>query len=1342
MSTVFTGNPYNCSVGNGSQYSYFRLDDIILGSRGAVRVYSGGVVSKAVVNAGGNLEVQYSGTAYNVTVNNSGELGVDGLAVGISANNGATIRNYWNTDRFYVLANGAYIEKMNNFVASGNVSGLNYAGNFYASSAILKNCTLNFTSGQYGYNVALAYLRNGAIMSGGVVSGLGRGQYAGQAYLSSGCRAVGTLISGGCMEASSGATVSSIKVDGGTLVVHTGGAAKDTVVTRDGCLSAMAAVSGTILRGGSQVLSGNGIGSDTKISNGGVNIISGGIGLRTVVSQGGTDCVNGGSAVSTTVLEGGIQQVLWGTATDTEVYGSQYKSGLYCHISNTHIHPGGALIVDWDGWYNNVHSVVLEGGASMTMTGGHAGSVSAAAGAAISLDSQSGISGGNIAAGVRLNNEGTLQDLDICNNMTVSRGWYYDLRMNAGAVVTVMPGNDSASAYFSNVTVASKATLNISGGTLYGLHISGGTVNDFRLNFTSLCISDGVVNNIGVTNSYTSVFDGGALNVSSGSEGFARISGGTVNIFSGGCLSSSYIYGGDTLIGSGASAYDVSVYDDGMITIASGGCADYLALRGGVALCEGKLSHTSVYDGGVLYASSATLYGGTLSSGGILFADRLSLSGGFTLGSGSILDFVIAYRTAGEDTAVIDDFSKFSGTATMFVTISADQQCGKYILANNAIGFGNSIIVDCLEYGDVLGTLRVGGTLTFGDYTYSLSRASNVLSLVVSEGASSDAVMTYRNGQVVSAADIMTDKTIASGGEEDRMCVFNGGVANFTTVNGWGSMCVFNGGAANSTTLNSGGRMYVSNGGVADSTTVNSGGWMYVSNGGVAKSTAVAGDLRVFNGGVVDATTVNSGGWILVYSGGVADSTTVKSGGWMFVSNGGVANSTTVKSGGWMFVSNGGVANSTTVNSGGRMLVSNGGIYTGRLQIAGGATVSAYAGSIIDFDISTVSPRTAALVNDLALVKGAPNFTITVSTTQTAGVYSLADGAAAFNSTVTVNAASGSELGTLAVGGAFDADGLTFRLAKNGGALTLTVEGGAPAGVTAGDLNGDGRADIVMTITQTPHPHCGATGAWLIQADQTAAWGDLSQRNAGWSVFGTGVTDAGKTTNDIYVKSTGNVVGAWVTDDAGAVAGWVTVGEFDATTQVLGLGDFDGDGQTDLLLRNTNGAVGCYLTDGTGWNYFQSLGDEWSICAVGDLNGDGRDDVVLKHDAGFAGSWLTHSDCTMAWADLATLAEGFEIVGAGDFDGDGTSDVLLKNGNYYGAWLVQNGNAAGWMGLGDLGDVTVEQIGDFDADGRDDLRIRTTSGDLGAQLVKGADTLEWKYYGSVGSEWSTSLAAL
>ena len=307
----------------------------------------------------------------------------------------------------------------------------------------------------------------------------------------------------------------------------------------------------------------------------------------------------------------------------------------------------------------------------------------------------------------------------------------------------------------------------------------------------------------------------------------------------------------------------------------------------------------------------------------------------------------------------------------------------------------------------------------------------------------------------------------------------------------------------------------------------------------------------------------------------------------------------------------------------------------------------------------------------------------------------------------------------------------------------LCIDKVLPADVgLAGDLNADGRADIVMSITQAGHGAEGATGAWLIQEDQLPVWDDLSQRNAGWEIFGTGKTVAGKNTDDVYLRNTDNVVGAWTTGDDGKVNGWKTVGEFPSDAQVLGIGDFNGSGQSDLLLRAANGAVGCFFADGRGWNYFQSLGDEWKLAAIGDLNGDGRDDVVLKHDAGFAGSWLIQEDGTPVWADLDTLPNGFEVVGAGDFNGDGTDDVLLNSGSYYGAWLVQNGNAAGWMGLGDFGGAVVEQIGDFNGDGVDDLRIRTSAGDLGAELVMGADTLDWKYYGSVGAEWSTSLAAL
>ena len=541
--------------------------------------------------------------------------------------------------------------------------------------------------------------------------------------------------------------------------------------------------------------------------------------------------------------------------------------------------------------------------------------------------------------------------------------------------------------------------------------------------------------------------------------------------------------------------------------------------------------------------------------------------------------------------------------------------------------------------------------------------------------------------------------------------------------------------------------MEIMNGGTAVSTVLNEGGKMKIWSGGLARSTTISGDaeLMLTAGGSAEYTRV-SAGCLQVSSGASAcyisaygnsdDRGTVQ------VSRGGIITGTVLYSRGHIEVI-GGTACDTTIESGCEGVVSSGGKMTGTLTIANGASVYAEVGGIIDFDISGRTADSPAQVNNLSLIRGTPSYTITVSADQENGTYHLADGADGFVETVTICNTAG-VCDSLVVGGSVTLGDRNYALSLDSSLLTLTVSGGpepTESGV-AGDLNADGRADIVMTIDQSSHPADGATGAWLIQEDQTPAWGDLSTRNPGWEIFGTGKTAAGKNTDDVYIKSEGNILGAWTTGDDGKVNGWETIGEFNSETQILGLGDSNGNGQSDLLLRAANGAVGCFFTDGQGWNYFQSLGDEWKLTAIGDLNGDGRDDVVLKHDAGFAGSWLTQADGTPMWADLDTLPEGFEIIGAGDFNGDGTDDVLLKKGGYYGAWLVQNGNAVGWMGLGDFGDAAVEQIADFNDDGKDDLRIRTAAGDLGAQLVMGEDTLDWKYYGSVGSEWSTALAAL
>ena len=65
-----------------------------------------------------------------------------------------------------------------------------------------------------------------------------------------------------------------------------------------------------------------------------------------------------------------------------------------------------------------------------------------------------------------------------------------------------------------------------------------------------------------------------------------------------------------------------------------------------------------------------------------------------------------------------------------------------------------------------------------------------------------------------------------------------------------------------------------------------------------------------------------------------------------------------------------------------------------------------------------------------------------------------------------------------------------------------------------------------------------------------------------------------------------------------------------------------------------------------------------------------------------------------------------------------------------------NLTVTGFFGIGTF-DAEVQDIADFNADGTDDLLLRTAGGVVGAALITGADTTTWAEYGALGSEWST-----
>ena len=134
---------------------------------------------------------------------------------------------------------------------------------------------------------------------------------------------------------------------------------------------------------------------------------------------------------------------------------------------------------------------------------------------------------------------------------------------------------------------------------------------------------------------------------------------------------------------------------------------------------------------------------------------------------------------------------------------------------------------------------------------------------------------------------------------------------------------------------------------------------------------------------------------------------------------------------------------------------------------------------------------------------------------------------------------------------------------------------------------------------------------------------------------------------------------------------------------MVGVGDFNGDGTSDVLYQNTDGSVGASLMkNGANDSWVNLSGPtSWRVVGVGDFNGDGTADVLYQNADGSVGASLMKNGENNAWVNLSGPTS-WRMVGVGDFNGDGTSDVLYQNTDgSVGTSLMKNGENNAWVGL-------------------------------------------------------------
>ena len=304
--------------------------------------------------------------------------------------------------------------------------------------------------------------------------------------------------------------------------------------------------------------------------------------------------------------------------------------------------------------------------------------------------------------------------------------------------------------------------------------------------------------------------------------------------------------------------------------------------------------------------------------------------------------------------------------------------------------------------------------------------------------------------------------------------------------------------------------------------------------------------------------------------------------------------------------------------------------------------------------------------------------------------------------------------------------------------------GHSPASVTAADINGDGRRDLIVanqndnTVSVLLNTTV-AGNAPSFSTQQTFAVGSGPRTVTTADINGDGKPEI------IVTNQNGNTVSVLFnkTSPGATVASFATQQTFTTGNSPSGLAvaNIIGDGRPDLVVANqTDNTVSVLLNNtapGGTPNFFPqqtfATGNNPLAVTVADINGDGRPDLIVTNLNAKTVSVLLNTTTpgvtTASFSAQQTFATGVipSSVTAADVNGDGTPDLIVANGSDNTVSVLLNTTATGattasfaaqqTFATGTLPESVT--VADINGDGEPDLILANdTSGTVSVLLNK------------------------